>query len=93
MIQTLEQRLIELRDLRRRVDEEIRSVKAAIADQKPRRHYRPRNVVPPCGTETAYQRHYTRGELADRECLDAHAAHERERAAERRRAARMGRAS
>lgn len=84
-VQTLEQRLVDLRDLRRRVDAEIRKTRAAIADQKPpSKPRRSRYVIPECGTESAYQRHRTRGEQADRACLDAHAAHERERSAMRR---------
>lgn len=80
-VQTLEQRLVALRDLRRRVDAEVRKTKAAIADQKPTRRYRSRRVIPPCGCESAYQRHRYHGEIADRACLDAHAAHEAERTA------------
>lgn len=78
-VQTLDQRLAELRELRGRIDAEIRAVKTEIAASKPKRTYRPRHVVPPCGSESAYQRHRTRGEVADRACLDAHAAHERDR--------------
>ena len=81
-VQTLEQRLVALRDLRRRVDEEVRKTKAAIADQKPpTKPRRSRHVVPACGSESAYQRHRWHRELADRACLDAHAAHEVERVA------------
>lgn len=84
-VQTLEQRLAALRDLRRRVDAEVRKVKAAIADERPpTTRRRSRYDVPECGTEAAYQRHHWYRELADRACLDAHAAHERERAAARR---------
>jgi hypothetical protein len=84
-VQTLEQRLVALRDLRRRVDAEVRQVKAAIADQKPpTKPRRSRNVIPDCGTESAYQRHHHRGEIADRACLDAHAAYERLRGEQRR---------
>lgn len=81
-VQTLEQRLIALRDLRRAVDAEVRKVKAAIADQRPpTRPRRSRSVVPECGSESAYQRHRNRGEVADYACLDAHALHEAERSA------------
>jgi hypothetical protein len=84
-VQTLEQRLLALRELRRRVDAEVRQVKAAIADQKPPgKRRRSRNVIPECGTESAYQRHHHYGELADAACLAAHREHERARAAERR---------
>lgn len=84
-VQTLEQRLAALRDLRRRVDAEVRQVKAAIADQKPpSKRRRSRNVIPDCGTESAYQRHHHFGEIADEACLAAHAEHERARAASRR---------
>jgi hypothetical protein len=78
--QAPEQRLRELRDLRARINAEIRRTKAEIAAAKPKRPpRRPRDVIPPCGTESAYQRHRHYRELADRACLDAHAAHERDR--------------
>jgi hypothetical protein len=83
-IQTLEQRLIELRDLRRRVDAEVRKVRAAIAEQKPPgKRRRSRYEVPECGTETAYQRHHSRGEANDDACRAAHAEYERVRRAMR----------
>lgn len=40
---------------------------------------RPRGVIPPCGTESAYQRHRARGEERDDACKKAHAAHNRAR--------------
>lgn len=85
-VQTLDQRLAELRTLRRRVDEEIRRIRSAIADQS--RSRRRVGELPPCGTEQGYQWHRRHGEARDRDCLDAHAAYERERAAERRRSER-----
>jgi hypothetical protein len=79
---TLEQRLVELRDLRRRIDAEIHKVTGAIDDQRPRRR---RNGEPaPCGTEQGYQWHRRSGVTKDRECLDAHAEYERRRKALRR---------
>jgi len=86
MIQTLEQRLVELRDLRRRVNAEIRKVQGAIDDQRPRK--RRNGEKPPCGTEQGYHWHRRQGEPADQGCRDAHASYERERAAQRRRSAR-----
>lgn len=81
-VQTPQQRLAELRDLRRHLDAEARKAKAAIAAQKPAtRPRRSRHVVPECGSESAYQRHRYHGEVADYACLDAHALHEAERAA------------
>lgn len=38
---------------------------------------RPRNVVPKCGTESAYQRHRHYGEEIDDECKAAHRTHNR----------------
>lgn len=44
--------------------------------------HRPAAVVPPCGTESAYQRHKARGEKCE-PCRLAHNAHNRARYAER----------
>lgn len=90
-IQTLDQRLASLLDLRKATDAEIRRVRKAIAaDMAPRRKrgpYRSRTEIPPCGTDSAYHRHRHFGELIDDECRAAHNAYERERAADRRRQA------
>lgn len=79
-IQTRADRLAALVTLRGRVDEEIerlvRELGAQYADRR-----RSRFDVPPCGTETAYQRHRARGEQADDVCKFAHRIHERERTA------------
>ena len=95
-VQTLDQRLAELRALRKAVDAEIRRVDKAIADamrsvRKPRAPRRSRYEIPACGTDSAYHRHRYYDEPIDDACRDAHNAYERERSAERRRiAGRLG---
>lgn len=79
----MSERLMRLYSLRERVESEI-AAEEALARQSPRRtKKRPRNVMPECGTESAYQRHRHYGEKlnpgADEcGCLAAHAAHNRE---------------
>lgn len=54
----LRQRLRDLAALQRRVADEIEQTQAALARHAAdRRHYRPRNVKPACGTESAYHWH------------------------------------
>lgn len=76
------ERLARLYQLRERLDAEI-SAAENIARQSPRRvKKRSRNVMPECGTESAYQRHRHFGTLPGPEdecgCRAAHAAHNRE---------------
>lgn len=82
-------RLNYLAALRRRVDAEMDDLAVQIANVAvtPTGQKRSRKVIPPCGTESAYQRHRYFKEAADEECLAAHAAHERVRARIRRAAA------
>jgi hypothetical protein len=70
-VQTVDQRIDELLRLRDRIDAEL--VRLA---HKPGQR-RSRKIIPPCGTETAYQRHRYYGEPCDDECRAAHARHER----------------
>lgn len=56
------------------IDSEIIALLEQHASKK-----RPRNIIPPCGTESAYQRHRARGEERDEACKKAHAAHNRAR--------------
>lgn len=72
-VQTVEQRIGELLRLRDKIDAELRRIDASYQPKKKR----PRNVIPECGTETAYQRHRHLGEERDDACKAAHAAHER----------------
>ena len=74
-------RLIELDRLAEKIARERRRL-LAIAP----RDRRSRHDIPPCGTETGYQRHYWRGEDCE-PCRVAHAAHNRAqyRAAQQRR--------
>lgn len=72
-VQTPEQRITELLALRDRIDTELIRLGRPLAPGKKR----PRNVIPPCGTETAYQRHRWYGEDKDDACKAAHAQHER----------------
>jgi hypothetical protein len=71
---TLEQRLVELRDLRRRIDAEIRKVTGAIDDVRAQRaERRSRHERPPCGTDQGYEWHRYREERVT--CADCKAAH------------------
>ena len=74
-IQTLEQRLVSLRDLKRRIDAEIRRVESAVASQPRRR--RGRAEIPPCGSNSAYQRHVYHHEEIDEDCRRAHREYQR----------------
>ena len=76
------ERLSRLYQLRERLDAEIAATEA-LARQSPRRvKKRSRHEIPPCGTESAYQRHRHYGTLPGPEdecgCRAAHAAHNRE---------------
>lgn len=71
-VQSVEQRAAELLALRDRIDAEL--IRLQKTSQGKRRS---RKVIPPCGTETAYQRHRYYGELQDDDCLAAHAQHVR----------------
>jgi hypothetical protein len=83
-----EARLRDLYQLRKRVEDEIAALEApqAVLNTK-----RSRNIIPECGTESAYQRHAHSGDTATDEhrvscqpCRAAHAAHERLAATRRR---------
>lgn len=71
-----EARLRKLFDLRDRIDTEI------LALTKTPRQRRSRKVIPPCGTETGYQRHRYHNETCER-CKRAHAAHQRAKSMKR----------
>lgn len=77
------ERLQRLYDLQRRIADEIVLLEAGYIGTGRRKPRRSRYDIPPCGSETAYQRHKHRGEQCD-ECRVAHAAHERVAAAARR---------
>lgn len=71
-------RLLELLRLQRRVGSEI----AAVVERKtPSNVRRSRYEIPPCGSESAYQRHRYRGEDRDDACKLGHARYEMLRAA------------
>lgn len=74
---TIEQRLANLLQQRDVLDGEIAQLMADLQPVTGKK--RPRNVIPPCGTESAYQRHRARGEDRDDDCKKAHAAYERAR--------------
>ena len=77
-VQTLDQRLAALRDLRRRVDAEIARVETAIADERTeaQRQRRSRHDRPACGTEAAYQWHrYREDRVTCGACRAAHSRH------------------
>jgi hypothetical protein len=76
----LESRMDELAELNKRVEGEMRRIKAALRRTNP--NGRPPGPRPPCDTERGYQRHYREGEHCDR-CLAAHRRHERARYAAR----------
>lgn len=81
-------RLARLYQLRERLDAEIAATEA-LARQSPRRvKRRSRHDIPPCGTESAYQRHRYFGQRLPPAdpcgCLAAHAAHNREQDRQRR---------
>ena len=73
---TVDQRIAKLFELRDRIDTEIERL------SKGKRKRRHKDDVPPCGTETGYQRHRYRGEKCD-PCTAAHAAYNRARYRER----------
>lgn len=75
-------RLIELARLQRKIEAEINRAQRDI----PQRRRRSRYDIPPCGTETGYQRHRYLGEKCD-ECREAHAAHNRLKERAKRRSA------
>ena len=75
-------RLIELANLHRKIEDEIRRVSRLVDGEMATSRRSPRDV-PACGTETGYQRHRYRGETCD-ECRVAHAAHNRAADARRR---------
>lgn len=86
-IETPQQRLARLLDLRRSVDQEIRRLNDEIARaHRPKITRRSRHEIPPCGTESAYQRHRWLGEQCPEgdTCKRAHARHTAETAARRR---------
>jgi ABC-type nickel/cobalt efflux system permease component RcnA len=79
---TADERLARLYQLRDRLDAEILAAEH-LARKSPRRvKKRPRNVIPDCGTESAYQRHRHFKTLPGPDdecgCRAAHAAHNRE---------------
>ena len=76
-------RLQKLYDLQRRIADEITLLEAGYIGSGVRKPRRSRYNVPPCGSETSYQRHKHRGETCE-ECKRAHAAHERVAVAARR---------
>lgn len=85
------ERLAKMYALRERLDAEIAAEErlAGVEAQKRKRTRRSRYDVPPCGTESAYQRHRYRGERLDTEtdpcgCIAAHRAHNTARRRERR---------
>lgn len=80
-IELVDQRIARLVALRDRIDAELIALDGWRSSQ-PRRRRSPR-VVPPCGTESGYQRHRWYGETCDA-CRLAHNAHERARARLRR---------
>ena len=76
------ERLAKMYALRDRLDAEIAAAEA-LARKSPRRgKKRPRNIIPECGTESAYQRHRHYGTLPGPDdecgCRAGHAAHNRE---------------
>lgn len=70
------ERLQKLYALQRRIADEIALLEAGYIGTGTRKPRRSRYDIPPCGSETAYQRHKHRGETCE-ECKRAHAAHER----------------
>lgn len=68
------QRLEFLLEARRVLNEQIKDVRARVAGKQRRR---PRNVIPPCGTESAYQRHRYYDQPRCDPCWAAHAEHNR----------------
>jgi hypothetical protein len=73
-----DQRLLELLRLQRRVGSEIASVVERKSAPTVRRS---RYEIPPCGSESAYQRHRYRGEERDHACKLGHSRYEMLRAA------------
>jgi len=74
----LHKRRTQIKALQRRLNEELATIDAALM-RVTETGKRSRNVIPPCGTESAYQRHHNRGEPQDDACLKAHATYNRSR--------------
>jgi len=68
----LHKRRTQIKALQRRLSNELATIDAALM-RVTETGKRSRNVIPPCGTESAYQRHYSRGETQDAACKAAHA--------------------
>lgn len=66
------ERLDFLREARLVLNGQIKELERAIGVRK-----RARNVVPECGSESAYQRHRHLGQETDAACRAAHAEHNR----------------
>lgn len=62
---------------RSRIDAEIREALRIIDNEPETRRKRNRHIIPPCGTESAYQRHRHYGEPQDDACKEAHKLHNR----------------
>jgi hypothetical protein len=75
-IQTTDQRIAELLNLRRKIDAEL--ARLAAIEREAERTKRARDAIPDCGTESAWQRHHHAGEPIDEACRRAHNAHNRE---------------
>jgi len=74
----LRKRRTQIKALQRRLSNELATIDAALM-RVTETGKRSRKVIPPCGTETAYQRHYSRGEPPDAACKAAHATYNRSR--------------
>ena len=79
-VQTLEERLAALLKLNANVEAEIERTVHRLNQQYTGRR-RSKHEIPPCGTETAYQRHRTNGEPVDQLCKVARNLAKRQRAA------------
>lgn len=88
-INEIARRITELQNLRKRIDTELEVLADEVenVDVPTVHRKRSRNQIPPCGTESGYQRHRHIGENCE-DCKAAHAAHERLKKA-RRQLARM----
>lgn len=64
-------RLNQVKSIMRRLEAEAVALEAVLM-KTTESGKRSRKVVPPCGTESAYQRHRNRGEPQDDACLRAH---------------------
>jgi len=76
--EVLHKRRAQIKALQRRLSNELATIDAALM-RVTESGKRSRNVIPPCGTETAYQRHHNRGETQDAACKAAHATYNRSR--------------